>query len=105
MTEILMIAGMAAVTFGIRYILLASAGHFSFPGWAKAGLNFVPPAVLTAIIFPAVLIPNSNAIEFNLENPALLAAVVAVITGLVRKDLLTTIIVGMLAFGLFKWLL
>ncbi|MCZ4281550.1 AzlD domain-containing protein [Kiloniella laminariae] len=105
MTEILMITGMAAVTFAIRYILLASAGHFSFPGWAKAGLNFVPPAVLTAIIFPAILIPNNNGIEFNIENPALLAAIVAVITGLVRKDLLTTIIVGMFAFGLFKWLL
>ncbi len=105
MTEALMIAGMAFVTFGIRYIVLASAGHFTFPSWAKSGLNFVPPAVLTAIIIPAVLIPNGNGIEFHLQNASLLAACVAMIVGLIRKDLLTTIVVGMIAFGLFKWLL
>ncbi len=105
MTESLMIAGMAFVTFGIRYILLASAGHFTFPNWAKTGLNFVPPAVLTAIIVPAVLIPNGAGIEFHLQNAYLLAACVTVVVGLIRKDLLTTIVVGMIAFGLFKWLL
>ncbi|WP_085902435.1 AzlD domain-containing protein [Kiloniella majae] len=105
MNEALMIAGMAIVTFGIRYVLLASAGHFTFPGWAKIALDFVPPAVLTAIIVPAVLMPGGNDIEFNLQNASLLAACVAVVVGLIRKDLLTTIVIGMIAFGLFKWLL
>ena len=38
-----MIAGMALVTFSIRYVMFAMAGRIRFPLWLKQALTFVPP--------------------------------------------------------------
>lgn len=104
MNEAIMIAGMALVTFSIRYLLLAAAGRITFPNWARDALAFVPPAVLTAIIVPAVLIPNGAGIELSWRNPYLLAALITLAVGLVRKHLLTTIVVGMASFVVLRFL-
>jgi branched-subunit amino acid transport protein len=102
MNEALLILGMFIVTFGVRYVLFAMAGRVHFPAWLSTGLSFVPPAVLTAIIVPAVLMPQGP-LWISPTNPWLLAALVAVIVALIRKDLLTTIVLGMLAFMLFRF--
>ncbi|SIS94451.1 AzlD domain-containing protein [Neptunomonas antarctica] len=102
MNEALLIFGMFIVTFGVRYVLFAMAGRVHFPAWLSTGLGFVPPAVLTAIIVPAVLMPQGS-LWISPANPWLLAALVAVIVALVRKDLLTTIVIGMLAFIIFRF--
>jgi branched-subunit amino acid transport protein len=59
-SEIILILGMMAVTFSIRYVLLAFSGKFSLPESVEKALRYVPPAVLTAIIFPAVLLPEGH---------------------------------------------
>ncbi|MEH6577127.1 MAG: AzlD domain-containing protein [Amphritea sp.] len=97
MNEVSLIAGMFVATFSVRYVLFAVAGRVHFPGWLNIALGFVPPAVLTAIIVPAVLMPQGD-IWLSLANPWLLAAIVAALVALIRKDLLTTIVVGMLVF-------
>ncbi|WP_372742329.1 AzlD domain-containing protein [Neptunomonas sp.] len=102
MNEALLIAGMFIVTFSVRYVLFAVAGRVHFPAWLSTGLGFVPPAVLTAIIVPAVLMPQGQ-LWVSPTNPWLLASLIAVITAFIRKDLLTTIVVGMLAFSLFRF--
>ena len=43
-----MIAGMMAVTFGIRYFLFALADRIRMAPWIEGSLKFIPPAVLTA---------------------------------------------------------
>ncbi|HSO63195.1 MAG TPA: AzlD domain-containing protein, partial [Desulfobacterales bacterium] len=45
-----MIAGMMAVTFGIRYFLFALAGRIRMAPWIEASLKFIPPAVLTGAL-------------------------------------------------------
>jgi branched-subunit amino acid transport protein len=101
MSEFLLIFGMFVATFSVRYILFAAAGRVHFPQWLSTALGFVPAAVLTAIIVPSVLQPQST-LWISYSNPWLLAALVAIITSFVRKDLLTTIVVGMLAFAFFR---
>jgi branched-subunit amino acid transport protein len=96
--ESFLIGGMFAVTFSVRYILFAMAGKLHFPSWLNKALEFVPPVVLMAIIVPSVTMPKGE-LWLSLLNPWLLASGVAVITALIRKDLLTTIVVGMLAFA------
>jgi len=65
MTEVYLIGGMTLVTFLIRYTMFAVAGRFEFPALFERGLRYVPPAVLTAIIVPAVLIPKGDQIQFS----------------------------------------
>lgn len=103
MAEILMITGMFAVTFSVRYLLWGTAGRIHFPDWLSKALAFVPPAVLTAIIVPAVLINNRSEINFSLHNPYLIAAIAAFALSLWRQNLLLTISFGMFFFMLLKW--
>ncbi|HEY9889400.1 MAG TPA: AzlD domain-containing protein [Candidatus Obscuribacterales bacterium] len=99
-SEIMLIGGMALVTFLIRYPILALSGRLQLPErWLQA-LNYVPPAVLTAIIVPAVLV-EENALWLGWQNPRLAGAIAALAIGLWRKNLLLTILVGMAVF--FIW--
>ncbi|MDO6563815.1 AzlD domain-containing protein [Amphritea sp. 1_MG-2023] len=102
MTEVLLIGGMFMVTFSVRYVLFAVAGKVRFPPWLITGLSFVPPAVLTAIIVPAVLLPRDE-LWLSIDNPWLLAGGFAAGVAVWRKDLLTTIVLGMLCFMLLRF--
>ncbi|QEW06062.1 AzlD domain-containing protein [Nitrincola iocasae] len=104
MQEVYLILGMFLVTFSVRFLLFAVAGRVHFPLWLSQALGFVPPAVLTAIIVPAVLMPEGD-IWLSWQNPWLLAALFAFIVALIRKDLMTTIVAGMLAFMLLRFVL
>ncbi|MCJ8340679.1 MAG: AzlD domain-containing protein [Pseudomonadales bacterium] len=98
MNEVYLIGGMFAVTFSVRYILFAMAGKVKFPPWLNRALEFVPPVVLMAIIAPNITMPKGE-LWLSPFNPWLIASAIAIITALIRKDLLTTIVVGMLAFA------
>jgi branched-subunit amino acid transport protein len=98
MDEFYMLGGMALVTFGIRYSMFALAGRYEFPRPLIEALRYVPPAALTAIIVPSVLIPTGEAVDLSLSNAYLVGAMVAGSIGWWRQNLLLTISVGMAAF-------
>jgi len=105
MTEVWLIGGMLAVTFAIRYTLFAVSGQFEFPEPLARALKYVPPAVLTAITVPALLMPTGNGLELSVRNTYLMAGLVAFAVGWFSKNLLWTIVGGMAAFLLWQWLL
>ncbi len=105
MNEVYLIAGMALVTFAIRYSMFAVAGRVEFPTRLVNALRYVPPTVLTAIIVPAVLMPNGDGVQASYTNPYLMGALVAFGVGWSSKNLLLTIVVGMLAFWGWQWVL
>ncbi|MFN3856016.1 MAG: AzlD family protein [Phreatobacter sp.] len=49
------ILGMAAVTYACRIAGPLMAGHLALTGRARAALDAIPPAVLTAVIAPTLL--------------------------------------------------
>lgn len=104
MNEIVLIIGMALVTFGVRYPVLALLGKINLPDPLFRALKYVPPSVLVAIIVPAALMPEGT-IEANLANSNLVAAIVAVVVAWRTKNLLLTIILGMAALWGYRWLL
>jgi len=100
----LLIAGMAVVTFSIRFILLPLSEKVTLTHGMRRALRYVPPVVLTAIIVPAVLIPDGNTYQVSWRNPYLMGAIVTAVIGKVTKNLLITIIAGMASFALWQWL-
>lgn len=96
-SECVLIAGMMAVTFGIRYFLFALADRIRMASWIETSLKFIPPAVLTAIILPAVLLPKGDW-HLSLSNPYLVSALVTTAAGIRTRNLLTTIAIGLGAF-------
>ncbi len=99
--EIALIAGMTAVTFGVRYATLAMVGRTPLPLTVERALKYVPVAVLTAIIVPATLMPTGD-IDVSFGNAYLVAGLVAVGVSWRTKNLLLTIITGMAAFFLMR---
>jgi branched-subunit amino acid transport protein len=101
--EIIILAGMAAVTFGIRAVLLLFAHRFNIPAAWERSLLYVPPAVLTAITVPAVLMPEGS-IAFTLGNHYLISGCAALMAGIIlrRHALWAAIITGLTVFVLLK---
>ena len=91
-----------ALTFGMRLSFIYLFGHFEIPAMVKRALRFVPPAVLSAIIAPALFMPN-NALELSLNNYRLMAGVVAIFVAWRTKNSLLTILTGMTALLFFMW--
>ena len=101
--EILMVVGMMAVTFGVRYPVLALVSRLSLPPAVLDALKFIPPAVLTAIVVPAVLMPEGQ-VNLRLNNAYLIAGIAAALISWRTKNLLFTIILGMAIFLGWHWL-
>lgn len=102
--EWLLIGGMTVVTFGIRFFLIAAGERIRFPRWVSGALQFVPPAVLTALIIPAVLVPPGSS-RLVLFSPYVASAVVAIAAGAITRQLLITIVAGLAAFLIFHFVI
>lgn len=101
MNEAIMIAGMALVTFAVRYPILAFLNKIPLPeGFFKA-LKFVAPTVLAAIIFPAALLPKGE-LALQPTNAHLYASLFAFLVAWRSKNLLLTILLGMATFWVWQ---
>jgi branched-subunit amino acid transport protein len=99
--EILLIAGMVAVTFAVRYVPLVMAGRLRLPRIVETALRYVPVAVLTAITVPAVLMPQGT-LQVELGNPYLFGSLAAILVAWFTRRLLPTIAGGMAVFLFWK---
>lgn len=97
----IMIAGL--LTFLTRLSFIALFGRWQPPGWLKRALRFVPPAVLSAIIFPEVL-ARDGVVVMSAENFRLVAALVAALVAWRTRNVILTIGSGMAVLYLLQWL-
>ena len=91
---IMIIGGL--ITFGMRFSLIYLFGRFEIPDTMRRALHYVPPAVLSAIIFPELFYQNGN-LDLAWTNARLLAGLIAIAVAWFSKNTLVTIIVGMIA--------
>jgi branched chain amino acid efflux pump len=89
------------ITFGMRFSLIYLFGRFEVPETIRRALHYVPPAVLSAIVFPELLMPDGT-LNLSLDNTRLLAGLIAILVAWSSKNTLITIIAGMLALFLLK---
>jgi branched-subunit amino acid transport protein len=99
---VLLLGGL--ITFGMRFWLIYLFGKFEVPELIRKALHYVPPAVLSAIIFPELFL-RAGALNITLDNYRLLAGVVAVLVAWFSKNTLITIIAGMMALFLLQFFL
>ena len=92
------------ITFGMRFSFIFLFGRFAVPETMRRALHYVPPAVLSAIIFPELLIRNGS-FDITLDNTRLLAGIVAIVTAWYSRSTLLTILIGMAALFLIQWIL
>ena len=92
------------LTFSMRFVMFSDLAPKQIPGWLEEALSFVPVAVLTAIIVPAVIISPEGGLILA-GNSKLPAALVAVTAALVTRSVLTTIASGLGSFWVLEYLL
>jgi branched-subunit amino acid transport protein len=92
---LIMVAG-GLITFGIRFSLIYLFGKIEVPETIRRALHYVPPAVLSAIIFPELFYSNGS-LDLTLANTRLLAGLIAIVVAWFSKNTLITIIAGMIA--------
>ena len=97
----IIIAGL--LTFLTRLSFIFLLGRWQLPVRLARALRFVPPAVLSAIIFPEVLINGGN-LYLAADNLRMWAALVAALVAWRTRSVLLTIAVGMGALYLLTWL-
>jgi branched-subunit amino acid transport protein len=90
------------VTFGMRFSLIYLFGRLHVPGALRRALHYVPPAVLSALIFPELFL-RGGALHLSPENPRLLAGLLAILVAWFSKNTLITILAGMLALFLLQF--
>jgi branched-subunit amino acid transport protein len=91
---VMLIGGL--LTFGMRVSLIFLFGRFEVPATMRKALHYVPPAVLSAIIFPELLY-SSGSLNLSLNNTRLIAGVIATLVAWYTKNTLLTILAGMAA--------
>ncbi|MCE1255796.1 MAG: AzlD domain-containing protein [Anaerolineae bacterium] len=105
MTELwitLVIVGL--LTLGIRLSFILLLDKWKPPEIFQRGLKFVPLAVLSALVFPDVLIINKQ-FAIPPDLPRLAGAVTACIVAWRSKNIFLTIAVGMIVFYLLRFLM
>lgn len=97
MTFPALLLGMVAVTVAVRWPVLALVGRVDLPEQVLRALKYVPPAVLTAIIVPGVLMPQDD-LWLDWTNAYLVAGIVSTVVAWRSRSLIVTIPVGMAVF-------
>ncbi len=99
---VIMILG-GILTFGIRFSFIYLLGRVDVPPLVRRALRFVPPAVLSALIVPALLMP-SGTLDLTLGNERWLAGLIAILVAWRTKSVLLTILAGIAALVILKLL-
>ncbi len=98
----LLLLGMAGVTFLPRYLPLAVLSRLSIGPRLRAGLGFLPVAIMSAIVFPSLFSTTERPLVF--EPRILISAIPVIILSYIFKKLWVAVIAGMLMYwvsGLF----
>ena len=60
-------------------------------------LSYVPSAIFPAIIFPAIFLDSAGSIQIE-DNPKILAAFIAMIVGIFKRNTVATIFSGLASY-------
>lgn len=100
----LLLAVLGLASFALRLSFIQWFSRRRMPPWLQRSLRFVPPAVLAALVLPAIVY-SGPAPGFSLENSRLLAGLLAALVAWRTRNVLWTMAAGMGALWLLEALL
>ena len=92
------IAALVVATAATRSSFWLVGHHITIPKRVQEILRYAPACALAAIIAPDLVLGSQGQLQLAVSNPKLLAGVAAVLYYLVRRNMLQTIVFGMLVF-------
>lgn len=101
MTIWLVILAAGLITYTTRLSFIQIFERQQMPPFVLRALRFVPPAVLSAIIFPELVL-QSGRMDFSPGNYRLIAGLLAALVAWRTKNVLLTILVGMAVIWLLQ---
>ncbi len=97
MNDWMLIIYCGIITYLTRFSMIALLKKEMFNDRIREILSYVPSAIFPAIIFPAIFLDNFG--QFQLEdNPKILAAAIAMIIGILTRNIIATIFSGLASY-------
>ena len=97
MSDWALIISCGIITFLTRFSMIALLKKEMFNDRARQVLSYVPTAIFPAIIFPAIFLDDTGLIQIE-DNPKILAALIAMIIGIMTKNIIATIFSGLASY-------
>ena len=98
----IIIAGI--LTYFTRMTMIALVSRDMLGDRIRAVLAYVPSAVFPAIIFPAIFI-NDYGSFIEMNDPKIFAAIIAIIVGYFSKNVIATILSGLISYWIILFFL
>ncbi len=95
MTNLIIVIAVGLGTYLLRLSFIAIVGDRTMPDWALVPLRYVAPAVLAALVAPAVLLHDGALDVSPASNPRAIAALVAIVIAWKTKNVVAVIVAGM----------
>jgi len=99
----LLILGLALTSFIPRASFILLFARWPVPALLQRALRYVPAAVFSAILVPALVL-SAGSVHLGLDNPRLLAGILAGAIAWRTRNTLLTIVAGMLSLHFFAYL-
>ena len=97
MSNFVLIIYCGLITFLTRFSMIALLKKEMFNDRIREVLSYVPSAIFPAIIFPAIFLDELGGFQFE-DNPKILAAAIAMIIGILSRNIIATIISGLASY-------
>jgi branched-subunit amino acid transport protein len=99
---IIALIGMFIVTYIPRMLPAVGLSRVKLPSWFIEFLEYIPVAVLAALLLPSILVQNGH-VELNLNNHYLIASIPAFAAAIFKRSLFIPVIVGLAAYIILSY--
>ena len=103
MSNLALIIYCGLITFLTRFSMIALLKKEMFNDRIREVLSYVPSAIFPAIIFPAIFLDNSGTMQIE-DNPKIIAAIIAMLVGVLSKNIIGTILSGLLSYWIIIYI-
>ena len=103
MSSLALIIYCGLITFLTRFSMIALLKKEMFNDRIREVLSYVPSAIFPAIIFPAIFLDNSGSMQIE-DNPKIIAAIIAMLVGVLSKNIIGTILSGLLSYWIIIYI-